>query len=220
MSQRPQLFVVMAACLSSSIVPVWSQSRLPGGNRQDAVEALSSERHKPRRQEWRNVAESMFNFRPLSRNRTFVASAYVAQNLPDKAQPPTAKVPGKVEVSIQEWRVPTPDHFRTIRLPLQTAPSGIQTEENLLGRLDPQHRSDKEFPMTTPQLGPHGLVADKDGDIWFTASFKVHRKARPKTGEITNIPCPTQSRAIRTRRSSIRRGRFGSRCKPATSSAG
>ena len=56
MWQRPQVFVVMAGCLLSSIVPVWSQSRLPDGNRQDTVEAFSSERHKPRREEWRNVA--------------------------------------------------------------------------------------------------------------------------------------------------------------------
>ena len=85
MWQRPLLFVMMAACLSSSIVPRWGQSRLPSGNRQDTVEALSSERHKPRHEEWRNVAGSMFNFRPLSRNRTFVASAYLAQNTPEKA---------------------------------------------------------------------------------------------------------------------------------------
>ena len=57
MWQRPQVFVVMAGCLLSSIVPVWGQSRLPDGNRQDTVEAFSSERHKPRREEWWSVAD-------------------------------------------------------------------------------------------------------------------------------------------------------------------
>ena len=56
MWQRPQLFVVMAGCLLSSIVPVWGQSRLPSGNRQDAVEALNLGRHKPGCAEWRSVA--------------------------------------------------------------------------------------------------------------------------------------------------------------------
>ena len=59
MWQRPQLFVVMAGCLLSSIVPVWGQSRLPSGNRQDAVEALNLGRHKPGCAEWRSVAVSV-----------------------------------------------------------------------------------------------------------------------------------------------------------------
>ena len=65
MWQRPQVFVVMAGCLLSSIVPVWSQSRLPDGNRQDTVEAFNSERHKPRREEWRNVAGKYVEFQTV-----------------------------------------------------------------------------------------------------------------------------------------------------------
>ena len=54
MSQRPLLFVVMLACLSSG-VPVWSQIRLHAGNRQDAVKALNADRHEPGHNRWRNV---------------------------------------------------------------------------------------------------------------------------------------------------------------------
>jgi hypothetical protein len=50
MSQRPLLFAVMAVCLST-IVLVWSQSRLPDENRQDAAAALSSKPHGP----WRVI---------------------------------------------------------------------------------------------------------------------------------------------------------------------
>ena len=79
MSQRPLLFVVMVACLSSS-VPVWCQTRLHDGNRQDAEEALNANRHEPGHNKWRNVAESMPNLRALLQNRTLMASVYLAQS--------------------------------------------------------------------------------------------------------------------------------------------
>jgi hypothetical protein len=55
MSQRPLLFVAMAACLSFS-VPVWNQIRMTDGNRLDA-EALSSAHHEPGRQELWNTTQ-------------------------------------------------------------------------------------------------------------------------------------------------------------------
>src|SRR6476659_1244583 len=108
MSHRPLLLVVMAACLSSR-VPVWCQTRLHDGNRQDAVEALNADRHEPGHNKWRNVAESMPNLRALSQNRTLMASGYLAQNAFEKAKPAAAGAPREsVEVSIKEWPVPTP----------------------------------------------------------------------------------------------------------------
>jgi virginiamycin B lyase len=43
----------------------------------------------------------------------------------------------------------------------------------------------------TPDSGPHGLAADKDGNIWFTASFKGYiGKLDPETGTITEYHLP------------------------------
>jgi len=39
---------------------------------------------------------------------------------------------------------------------------------NKLGRLDPKAGEFKEYPLKTRGSGPHGLVADKEGNIWFT----------------------------------------------------
>src|SRR5262249_38900057 len=83
MSQRPLLFVVIAACLSSSVL-IWSQTLLLDRSRQDAAETLRSERHEPRREEGRNVAESTFNLRPLSRNRTNMAAGIWHRTLPKR----------------------------------------------------------------------------------------------------------------------------------------
>jgi virginiamycin B lyase len=184
MSQRPLLFAVTAVCLSS-IVLVWSQSRLPDENRQDTVEALSAEHHEHGREEWRNVAKRMFNLRPLSRNRTVLVSGYLAQNAPEKTKP-TAGVPESVEVSIKEWLVPTPGSHPHDPL---AAPDGsiwyTGQMANLLGRFDPRTGEFKEYRLRTPESGPHALVADKDGNIWFTANFKGYiGKLDPKTGEI------------------------------------
>jgi virginiamycin B lyase len=62
---------------------------------------------------------------------------------------------------------------------------------NLLGRLDPRTGEFKEYRLKTPESGPHALVADKDGEIWFTANFKGYvGKLDPKTGEISEYPMP------------------------------
>jgi virginiamycin B lyase len=169
MSQKRLLFVAMAACFSSS-VPVWSQTRLPDGNRQQAG-ALISTHHGAEREEWRPVAKSMFNLRPLSGNRTIMASGYLAQNAPEKTKP-AAGTPESVEVSIKEWLVPTPGSHP--HDPLATQDGFIWYTgqmANLLGRLDPKTGEFKEYRLRTPESGPHALVADKDGNIWFTASF-------------------------------------------------
>lgn len=43
----------------------------------------------------------------------------------------------------------------------------------------------EEYPLKTPNSGPHGLAADKDGTIWFTAiSGGYVGKLDPKSGEI------------------------------------
>ena len=39
--------------------------------------------------------------------------------------------------------------------------------------------------------GPHGLVADRESKIWFTAAFKGYvGKLNPATGEVTEYPMP------------------------------
>jgi streptogramin lyase len=45
---------------------------------------------------------------------------------------------------------------------------------NALGRLDPKSGAIKEFPLKTPDSGPHRLAIDKAGFVWFTANFKAY----------------------------------------------
>ncbi len=62
---------------------------------------------------------------------------------------------------------------------------------NVLGRLDPATGQFKEFPLPTPQSGPHGLVADADGSIWYTGNTAgLIGKLAPETGEVTEYRMP------------------------------
>jgi len=49
----------------------------------------------------------------------------------------------------------------------------------------------REFHLKTPNSGPHGLVSDRAGNIWFTANSKGYiGKLDPRTGQVTEYPLP------------------------------
>jgi virginiamycin B lyase len=90
-----------------------------------------------------------------------------------------------LNVEIKEYEVPTP---RSRPHDPAIAPDGslwyTGQGANKLGRLDPKTGEFKEYPLKTPNSGPHGLVADK-ADIWFTAiSGGYVGKLDPKSGAI------------------------------------
>jgi virginiamycin B lyase len=61
----------------------------------------------------------------------------------------------------------------------------------VLGRIDPKTDSAKEYPLKTASSGPHGLVEDKSGNIWYTANTgALIGKLDPKTGANTEYPMP------------------------------
>ncbi|MDB5397836.1 MAG: cytochrome [Rhodospirillales bacterium] len=74
-----------------------------------------------------------------------------------------------------------------------TARSGTPEQRaNKVGRLDPATGLSKEYPMK-PGSGPHGLVSDKDGKIWFSvysAGYIVNLD--PKTGFVTDYRLPDE----------------------------
>ena len=69
------------------------------------------------------------------------------------------------------------------------------TDVEQVGRLDPKNGAFKEYRTKTPNSGPHGLVADADGNIWFTANFAGYiGKLDPKTGAIIEYRLPDDAR--------------------------
>ena len=47
--------------------------------------------------------------------------------------------------------------------------------QNKIGRVDPKTGVFKKYALKTEGSGPHGLVADSNGNIWFTGNGKGHR---------------------------------------------
>ena len=71
--------------------------------------------------------------------------------------------------------------------PEQPKPAGVD-----IG--GPVKVSFKEWTPTTPQSGPHGLVADKAGHIWFTANSQGYiGELDPKTGAFKEYKIPDAS---------------------------
>jgi virginiamycin B lyase len=62
---------------------------------------------------------------------------------------------------------------------------------NTLGRLDPATGQIKEYPLPTPDSGPHGLVVDRQGYVWYTANKTgAIGKLDPKSGLVTEYKMP------------------------------
>src|SRR5437899_7492712 len=70
---------------------------------------------------------------------------------------------------------------------------------NVIRHVDPKTGEVKEYQLKTPRSGPHGLVGDKDGNIWFTANSKSYiGKLNPKTGDVTEYKLPEGARGPHT----------------------
>jgi virginiamycin B lyase len=62
-------------------------------------------------------------------------------------------------------------------------------QASLLGRLDPVTGQIREYPLPSAASGPHGLVADRDGNIWFTGNAPGYiGKLDPVSGRVTEYP--------------------------------
>lgn len=71
---------------------------------------------------------------------------------------------------------------------MQSQVRHIFTEQmqNKIGRVDPATGAFKEYPLKVENSGPHGLVADREGNIWFTGNFAHYiGKLDTKTGAMT-----------------------------------
>ena len=117
---------------------------------------------------------------------------YLTRSFPEKGKPAGVVIPGPIEVSFQEWHVPTPGSRP--HDPLAATDGSLWYTgqlANVLGRLDPATGKFTEFQLKTPHSGPHGLQEDRDGNIWYTGnSGSLIGKLDPKSGAVTEYPTP------------------------------
>src|ERR1700745_1602595 len=85
-----------------------------------------------------------------------------------KSFPPELTV-GELHVNIKEWDVPTKGaHPHDPAVGMDGALWFTEQMQNKIGRVEPSTGAFKEFPLKVDNSGPHGLVADAEGSIWFT----------------------------------------------------
>ncbi len=178
--------------------------QLPDGDAKNLVEdacsachsltnITNSQGHTP--EEWKTTISMMLNVgAAVPPEKVEMVTNYLIKNFPEKPGPAPAAIPGNVEVSFKEWKLPTPGTRPHDPL---AAPDGTiwytGHMANLLGHIDPKTGDIKEYRTNTPMSGPHGLVMDKQGNIWFTANFKAYiGKFEPATGKFTEYPLDPQ----------------------------
>jgi virginiamycin B lyase len=118
-------------------------------------------------------------------------AAYLATHFPPSDDRLPTLVPGPVEISIQEWEVPTLG--QRPRDPLQSEDGTIWWAgmyASLIGRFDPATGEMREYRLD-PDAQPHSIVEDGNGNIWYTGNGNgTVGMLDADTGEITVYPMP------------------------------
>ena len=198
----------VAACtaLASSAS---AQSALPDGDGKALVQMACTRCHNTEKftverhthSDWMEEVDVMLRYgAPLTRQQASQVVDYLTKNFPGKPKPHGVPVPGPVEATITEWTVLTPGarpHDPAV------APDGAVwytgQANGTLGRLDPISGAKKEYPLKKLEaskflpygVGPHGLIADRDGNIWYTAQLAGFiGKLDPATGAQTQYRMP------------------------------
>src|ERR1700674_969579 len=204
MSIKSLLICTMAGSLLF-VVPASGQEQtqdraavqLPDGDAKDliadpcsACHSLSnitnSQGHSP--EEWKTTVAMMLNVgAAVPAEKVDMVTNYLIKNFPEKPGPKPVAIPGNVEVSFKEWKLPTPGTRPHDPLAAPDGPIWFTGQmANLLGHIDPKTGDIKEYRTTRAMSVPPGLVIDTQGNILITANFKDHiGKFEPTTGKFT-----------------------------------
>jgi virginiamycin B lyase len=182
---------------------------LPAGDGKTLVQMACTRCHSPEkftverhtREDWAEEVDVMLRYgAPLTSAQAVQVVDYLTKSFPGRPKPHGVAVSGPVEATIDEWTVLTPGarpHDPAV------APDGAVwytgQANGTLGRLDPATGAKKEYPLRKLEtskflpygVGPHGLTADRDGNIWYTAQLAGFvGKLDPATGAQTQYRMP------------------------------
>jgi len=192
--------LLLATILFSVAPGVLARGRapeLPDGPGKAMVEAACSTCHETElittstgytHEQWDHLIRKMIE---LPDPEASPITQYLATHFPQTYDRRPTLVAGDVEITFQEWNVPTLG--QRPRDPLQTPDGTIWWAgmyASLIGRLDPKTGETKEYPLD-PAARPHSIIDDADGNIWYTGNGNATLgRLDPKTGEITVYPMP------------------------------
>src|SRR5215475_3694991 len=114
------------------------------------------------RQGWQELFGSMVALPPAEKAEV---AEYLAKNFPEQPRPKPVVIAGPVRVNIREWDAPS---LGSRPHDPEPGPDGsiwwTGMFANVIGRVNPKTGEIKEYPLTTPRSGPHGLELDRDGN--------------------------------------------------------
>ncbi len=139
-------------------------------------------------EQWRDLFSKMIT---LSDAQAESLSQYLAANFPPRPGREPTLVPGPIEVSFQEWTVPTKG--QRARDPDQSPDGSIWWAGqwmDIAGRLNPQSGEMKEFKLPE-DARPHSIISDSSGNIWYMGNGNgTVGMLNPSTGDIKVYPMP------------------------------
>ena len=116
-------------------------------------------------------------------------ASYLGKNFSEATRPKTVVVPGPLKVNFREWFVPTLGSRP--HDPLLTSDGTIYSGHSACDAIDPKTGVMKEFPLKTPQSGPHGLADDRGRQHLVHGQLGGYiGKLDPKTGDVTEYKMP------------------------------
>lgn len=206
---NPVRVLLAVAMLAAGTLPAAGQIVLPEGNGKALVQSTCAKCHGfekltvgMSRDDWKETLELMVRYgTPLKPSDVTVLSDYLASAFPGGPRPRGVVVPGPIDATITEWKLTSAGarpHDPAV------APDGsvwyTGQANSTLGRLDPRTGAFREYPLKPATdtgrrlpygVGPHGLVADKAGHIWFTGQLAGYvGKLDPKSGAVVEYHMP------------------------------
>ena len=134
---------------------------------------------------WLTVVRMMQNMNaPVPADEWGAMTDYLMKSFPERQRPPAVLVEGPVKVDIRMWDVPT--QGSRPHDPLAARDGSIWWSAQLAN-----NGAIREYTLKSAFTGPHGLVEDKSGNIWFTGNLLgLIGKLDPATGIVTEYPLP------------------------------
>lgn len=170
----------IAAALLCSVAPFAAQAQgLPDGEGKQTVEAICTACHQTNmitnssgytRDQWIELFSNMIDLHGRPQEATL--ANYLAEHFPPNTHRAATPVPGDLDVTFTEWKVPTLG--QRARDPIEAADgtiwwAGQFAAGNLVGHLDPNTGEMKEYPLPAGSL-PHSVELDRMGRLWFSGN--------------------------------------------------
>src|SRR5262245_30400724 len=172
---------------------------LPEGAGQALVNSLCTTCHQTNmitqsmgytREGWKELIGTMIDLSRTPQEQTTITE-YLAAHFPPNTRRAPKLIPGDTEITFTEYVTPTLG--QRSRDPVQALDGSIWWVGqfgNLMGRIDPETREMKEYPLP-PNAMPHSVELDSQGVPWYTGNKNGSvGKVDPATGEIKVYKMP------------------------------